>query len=156
MSINAYLLRESALSALINAFISLAFVYAVFGAADPLPVPGFGNYAFDFLPQSFAVALMSALVPGLLARKALASGRFPATLTPPVRRVVLRALAWAVGALVVGALLISMPLWLSGIEAIGRSWGIAGKLSYGAVLGAVVTHRSLATLVASCPGRAPA
>ncbi len=148
MSINAYLLRESALSALINAFISLAFVYAVFGNTDPLPVPGVGNYAFDFLPQSFAVALMSALVPGLLARKALKSGRFPAATVPSIRRVVLRAFAWAAGALVLGALLISIPLWLSGIEAIGRGWGIAGKLGYGALLGAFVTHRSLAMLIA--------
>lgn len=148
MSTKTYLLRESALSAVINALISLAFVFAVFGNARSFPIPGMGNYAFDFLPQSFAVALMSALVPGLIASKTGASGHLQATGVPSVGRVVRRALAWAIGALLFGAIVIAAPLWLSGVEAIGRGWGIAGKLAYGALLGASVTYRSLAGLIA--------
>ena len=60
MNKSVYLLREAVVSAVINALISVAFFVGFFRGIDPIPVWGMNNYAFDFIPQSFAVSLMSA------------------------------------------------------------------------------------------------
>ena len=51
----SYIAREILLSALINGAISVAFFVGVFGGAVPVPLWGLGNYAFDLVPQSFAI-----------------------------------------------------------------------------------------------------
>src|SRR5690606_9204225 len=111
-----YILRESLLSAAINAAISIGFYLAVFGRRDPIPVWGMSNLAFDNLVQSFAVALMSALVPALLARLAQQKGKAgsPGAPVPGVGRVFAAALAWAVAAAVAGGGSLAALLWLIG------------------------------------------
>src|SRR5690606_23725285 len=142
-----HLLREALVSATINALISVGFFVAFFRGIDPIPVWGAGNYAADFLPQSFAVALMSALVPGFLARRALAPRKSGARRVPTPARVALRALAWAVAGLVAGGGIAALALRLSGLETIAATPAFVIKLAYGAALGAVVTHRSVARLI---------
>ena len=147
MNISRYLLREALVSAAINALISVGFFVAFFRGVDPIPVWGTGGYALDFAPQSFAVALMSALVPGFLARRALAARTFGTCPVPSPARVVLRALAWAVAGLAVGGGATALSLWLSGLETIPATPAFVLKIAYGAALGAIVTHRSMAGLI---------
>ena len=66
------LVRETAISMAINGVLSAVFYFAFFHGLAKVPVWGVGNYAFDFVPQSFMVALMGTLVPGLLTLKARA------------------------------------------------------------------------------------
>lgn len=145
MPVSRYVLRESLVSAAINAAISIGFYVAVFGRSDLIPVWGIGNLAFDNLPQSFAVALMSALVPGLLARLAQKKGKagLPGAAIPSVGRVFGTALAWAVGALLAGGASLAALLWLSGADALPALPVFVAKTLYGALLGAFVTSRVL-------------
>jgi hypothetical protein len=146
----SYLARETLLSALINGAISVAFFLGVFGGTGSVPVWGTGNYAFDFVPQSFAIGLMAALVPGLLCRKALLSGRLtPALASPPAAGIIaLRALVCAVAAAIVGGALAALALWLSGVNVIGYGYAFGCKVAYGAGLGALVTRFTLNRLLA--------
>jgi len=149
MEKSRYLFRESVVSAFINALISALFFFGVFAGVDPVPVWGSDGYALDFMPQSFAVALMSALVPGFLARKALGAQRFGAVPTPGARRILVRAFAWAFAGLIAGAGLAAIALYLSGMEFVAAAPAFAIKVAYGALLGAIVTHRSVAGLLPS-------
>jgi hypothetical protein len=147
MDLSRHLLREALLSAIINACISVGFFVAFFRGVDPIPVWGVGNYAADFMPQSFAVTLMSALVPGFLNRRALAAGRFSAHSVPSTARVIASALAWAVGGLVIGSGGAALALWLSGADAIDATSAFVIKIGYGAALGAFVTYRAVARMI---------
>jgi hypothetical protein len=69
-----YIARETAISAVINAGFSLAFFLLVFGTGGA--VVGVGTYAYDFLPQSCAIAVMSTLIPGAIAGGDCARGRW--------------------------------------------------------------------------------
>lgn len=69
--------RQIAESAAINAVLSIVFFVALFGMPGrALAWAAPDRLAFDFLPQSGMIGLMSALVPPLLLRKArVAAGR---------------------------------------------------------------------------------
>lgn len=142
--------RESLVSAGINAVISVGFFLAVFGGIDPVPVWGIGNYAFDFVPQSFAIGFFASFVPGLLTARALRSGSLtmlgrPAPGAAPILgRAILNALA----AVVIGGGLCAVLLWLAGVEQLGHAAAFALKVAYGALLGAIVTRLMLARMLA--------
>lgn len=145
MPVPRYVLREALLSAAINAAISIGFFLAVFGRGNTIAVWGIGNLAFDNLVQSFAVALMSALVPALLARLAQRKGKVgsPGAPVPGVGRVFARALAWAVAAAAAGGGSLAALLWLSGAEVLPALPLFFAKTLYGAALGAFVTSKVL-------------
>ncbi|WP_030539772.1 hypothetical protein [Sphingobium sp. DC-2] len=129
--------REAAISFLINAALSLAFFTGTFGLASrPLNWGAPGGLAFDFIPQSAAVALMSALVPPLLARRHL-SGR-------PLRPVLLRALLLAAGGAMLGGLL---AFFTRTNAPIALPAALILKLVYGGTLGALVTTVALRSLL---------
>ena len=132
------LLRRNAWqSAAINGAFSLAFFLLVFGLPEhSLAMGAPDGFAFDFLPQSAAVGLMSALVPVLATRHAVArlTGRGPAA----VNRIVARALGFAVASLVPGGALAGLAL-MSPWQAAGLTSALAIKILYGAALGFVVT-----------------
>ncbi|WP_255245710.1 hypothetical protein [Sphingobium sp. D43FB] len=128
--------REAGVSFAINAALSLAFFLAVFGiAVRPLGWAAPDALGLDFIPQSIAVSLMSALVPALIARRRL-------SLAVPVRAIVLRAFGCALagGALGAGLALATTQADLPAIE-----WGAALglKLLYGGSLGASITSMIL-------------
>jgi hypothetical protein len=133
-----YIARETLVSAAINAVLSTGFFIAVFGGVDPIPVWGRGNFAFDFIPQSCAVALMAALVPGLLGRAQLAKQNAPHV--PAIGAVVRTAIAAGLTGLVAGAGLAALGLLASGAETVPHGPAFAGKIIYGAALGALVTR----------------
>ena len=147
----AYIRRETAGSIVINTVLSLGFFLAAFGRTDPVQVWGIGAYAFDFVPQSFMIALMSTLVPGLLTAKRLragAVGRLDAASRWP-SSLVLRAIVLAVASAVIGAGLATLVLRALGAE--GIPWGVAlaAKLAYGAALAAAVTPIGLRAALAA-------
>lgn len=128
--------REAGISFAINAALSLAFFLAVFGfVARPLSWRAPDALALDFMPQSIAVALMSALVPVLIARKRLGGA------LAPVRGIVLRALGFAIG----GALLGGLLAWVThgALSPIGWLAALTIKLFYGGSLGATITTLAL-------------
>ncbi len=150
-----HIAKETCLSVAINAILSLVFFLLVFGLREPAPVWGVGNFAFDFLPQSFMIAFMSALVPGALALRKLRTGqinvwqgksRLPKTQLA-------RALFLAVISAALGVAAAATLLGLSGREMVAWGAALAIKIAYGALLAAVVTPIGLrATL---CSFRSP-
>ena len=124
--------REAGISFGINAALSLAFFHAVFGVAvRPVAWTAPDALALDFLPQSVAVSLMSALVPALIARRRL-------SLAVPVRVIVSRAVGCALAGGALGAAL-AFATREAGIPPIGWHAALALKLLYGGALGAVIT-----------------
>lgn len=145
-TLKAYLLRETAIGAVINAVLSLAMFLLVFGIhAARIPVWGPGQFAFDFLPQSFGVSFMSTLMPGLIARRNLAGGRIAPVAGRPrlPRHLILRALLVGCIVAVICSLLWNFLLRLSGIQEIAWLPALIIKVAYGAILGSAVTPPTL-------------
>ncbi len=126
----------------INAALSFAFFLGVFGIVRrPLDWMAPDNLALDFVPQSIAVALMSALVPALIARKRLGGG-------VALRSILIRAASFALaGGLLGGALAFSIGV--AGPPAIGWGAAVTIKIAYGGVLGALVATLALRLLLSS-------
>ncbi|QGP80108.1 hypothetical protein GL174_02635 [Sphingobium sp. CAP-1] len=138
--------REAAISVVINGVLSLAFFLAVFGTA-PHPLNwGAPDYlALDFVPQSIAVALMSALVPALIARRKL-NGR------SVLRGILLRAAFFALAGALLGGLL-AFSIGSVPFPSIGWHAAMFIKIAYGGALGALVAGLALRRLLASMPGK---
>ncbi|MFD1949803.1 hypothetical protein ACFSGX_03350 [Sphingomonas arantia] len=125
MNPGAIVLRETLLSMAINVAITLAFFFAMFGLSGMI-VPR--DFAFDFLPQSFMVALMGTIIPGvLIGRKGKA----------PLQPIVLRALGLALASLAIGGG--GAYLLFANGAPIAPATGLAIKVIYSAVLSAIVT-----------------
>ncbi|MEC3911828.1 hypothetical protein U5A82_15530 [Sphingobium sp. CR2-8] len=99
--------REAAISIVINGALSLAFFLGVFGTQPrPLTWGLPDRLALDFVPQSIAVALMSALVPALIARRKLGN-------LPVLRAILVRAVGFALAGGALGGLI----AWSIGVAA---------------------------------------
>lgn len=132
--------REAGISVVINGLLSLAFFLGVFGTVSrPLGWMAPDNLAIDFVPQSIAVALMSALVPALIARKRLGNG-------PALRPILIRAALFALAGGGLGGLL-ALSIGAAGLSAIGWGAALAIKIAYGGVLGALVVTLALRRFV---------
>jgi hypothetical protein len=70
-----YIAVETAISVAINVGISAAFMFLVFGRSPTIDLWGPHGLALDFVPQTFMITLMSVLVPSLITRRRLKSGR---------------------------------------------------------------------------------
>ncbi|HSG35420.1 MAG TPA: hypothetical protein VLA37_12860 [Sphingomonadaceae bacterium] len=144
-----YVRRETLVSALINAVISVGFFLIVFGLSAPVPVWGLGNYVFDFLPQGFAVSFFGSLVPAQMAARALpkeavASGIDPA---PSFAASLGNSVVKGAAAGLAGTLLFAALFWLFGLQELATGPALAIKLSYGALLGGSVTWLTLTRLL---------
>lgn len=137
-------------SAFINAAISLLFYLAVFGFAGEVVVPGWKGFAFDFIPQSLAVGLMAALVPGLLARRRICTGGWSGAhlATDSIAGLLLIVAAHTAAALAIGGGVAGLLVWTD-VEALAGSLAAPLKILYGAALGASVTHLTLRRYVAT-------
>ena len=143
------IVREAAISAGINAAISAGFFFAFFGLGARVPVWGLGSFAFDFMPQSFAVCFFASFVPSLLATKAAARGRVTCNemIGSPLG-LLRRSMKHGLAGLIIGGALWTALLWLAGVEQIAPSSALAIKIAYGFLLGGAVTARSLRQLLA--------
>lgn len=150
MTHDAYIRRETFVSMAINGVLSLVFFLIVFGRASVIPVWGVGNWVFDYLPQSFMIALMSTLVPGALTGKRLRAGALqPSSNTSRLpRSLPLRALLLAIVAAPVGAALVASIAWASGVDALAWTPALAVKVIYGVMLAAIVTPIGLRSALA--------
>ncbi|GLS99117.1 hypothetical protein GCM10007897_04960 [Sphingobium jiangsuense] len=134
--------REAAISFVINGVLSLAFFLGVFGTAPrPLGWMAPDNLALDFVPQSIAVALMSALVPALIARKRLGNA-------PALRPILIRAALFALAGAVLGGFL-AFSIGMAAFPAIGWAMALMMKIVYGGALGVLVATLALRQLVSS-------
>lgn len=151
MTHETYIRRETLVSMVINGVLSAAFFLLVFGKAPSIPVWGMGNWVFDYVPQSFMIALMSTLVPGALTAKRLKAGeiqpaafssRLPRSL--PVRAILLAVLSAALGTSLVAIATLA-------VGAVELAWfaAIAIKVVYGVFLGAIVTPIGLRRALAA-------
>ncbi|WP_442680885.1 hypothetical protein ACSBM8_06795 [Sphingomonas sp. ASY06-1R] len=140
-----YIRRETRVSMAINAALSLAFYLLFFGLGGPVPIGGLGGFAFDFIPQSFAITLMSVLVPGLLTARKLAAGKLapqPGKSALP-RSLWLRGLLMASLAALVGAAGGGVLMLACGSAWIAWPAGAAIKIVYGLLLARIVTPLGL-------------
>lgn len=137
----AYIGRETRVSVAINAVFSLAFYIIFFGFSGPVRIGGVGGFEFDFIPQSFAITLMSVLVPGLLTIRKLAAGKLapePGKSLLP-QSLFLRALLMAATAALAGAAGARVISTIWGTAAISWLTGAAIKIIYGILLARIVT-----------------
>lgn len=140
MNTQRFILRETMVSVAINTALSIGFFLLVFGRADRVPFWGTGNWVFDAIPQSFMIALMGTLVPGLMAGRAWRSGKLSVSGPPrPFSRLLLRALATALIAVAAGWALAALVARLSGLTSLDWAAALAIKAGYGAALAAIVT-----------------
>jgi hypothetical protein len=127
-----FVAAQTRISVAINVGLSLAFFVALFGwFGTELSWWEPDHLAFDFVPQGLAIGVMSALVPGLVARRRLA----PSTPLAKMFRIV------ALGALA-GLFLAACATGLvaaSGAAVVSYPAAAAIKAAWGALLGLLVT-----------------
>lgn len=151
MNHNTYVRTETLISMAINGVLSLVFFLIVFSKVDIVPMWGAGNWVFDFLPQSFMIALMGTLVPGALTAKRLRAGALQ-PLPQPSRlphSLALRALVLAVAAALAGTAIVAAIIALAGVTALAWTPALVLKVVYGVVLAAVVTPMGLRSALAT-------
>ncbi|MGZ8347564.1 MAG: hypothetical protein ACXWUP_10695 [Allosphingosinicella sp.] len=137
-ALRAYLVRETAISVLINVAISAFMTWLLFGGAN---VAARGDVLVDFVPQTFIVALMGSLVPGAIARRQVRRGAIPRRHVPPSRprSLILRSLIAALAAtLIFGALGTVLVLALFD-ESVPFAQLMMLKCGYGGLVALVVT-----------------
>lgn len=131
---------DAAISAVINAAISAAVYWALFRGTAAVPVWGPGNFAFDFVPQGFMVALMGSLIPAVLLRR---RRRQRAVAGPSNAHLVANALGYALGAALLGGAITSLLLWALDIGSLPFLRGLAVKMGYAVLLSVIVTPAML-------------
>jgi hypothetical protein len=139
--VTSYVRRETRVSIAINAVLSLAFYVLFFGTSGRAAIGGIGGLAFDFIPQSFAITLMSALVPGVLTMGKLACGQLAPQpgRSPLPSSLLLRSLFLAAGAALAGTVVALIVVLGWGSSTLAWHAGAAVKILYGALLASVVT-----------------
>ncbi len=141
-----HLLRETAVSVVINAFLSAFFVWLIFGGRAQVPLWGSSGLARDFIPQTFVIALMATLVPSAITRKRLRNGqlgpgRTRATKLP--RNLFVRALLFAIAVTAAAVPAVVAILGVGAIKSLPFASVLILKVGYGALLALIVTSLAL-------------
>lgn len=132
-----YLVVETLISVAINGAISFAFAWLMFHTSSAIPAQAL---IIDSIPQSFMIALMSVIVPGLLTSRRLAAGQIAPLPGKAIRHpLAVRAIAAAVVAVLCGLLLHLAVIATRPPSLIGFTTLLAIKVAYGASLAAIVT-----------------
>lgn len=140
-----YVRRETVTSAIVSAVLTILLFFVVFGEIDPVPSWGAGGWVFDFVPQSFMIALMSIVVPGLLVRRQIRVGavaRLPGETRLP-RNLLARALVLALAAALLGTALVGAVVLAVQQPALPFAVALILKVAYGAALAALITPLGL-------------
>ena len=129
----------------INAVISAAFTWAVFGGQQDAPVWTSGGVIADLLPQTFMVSLMSVLVPTLLTRKRRGAGviSYGDRASRISANVFVRAIGAALVATIVLVGIAAAAMAASGIDRVGIQMLFATKVVLGALVALIVTPIAL-------------
>lgn len=142
-AIKQHLIKETGISALINAGFSFGITFLLLGSND---VVARQALVIDALPQSFAVTLFGVFIPTLLTRKKIRAGKLA---TLPFRKTALpgnafvRAVLMGILAAIAGGLLHLVVLSGLQIEALSISTVLVYKTLYGAALSMIVTPIAL-------------
>lgn len=146
-----YVRRETSISIVINVVLTVLIFVGVFGVGHSVSVWGVGNWVFDFLPQSFMIALMSTLVPGALTSRKIAAGKLAraANASRLPDRLVLRALFLAVASAIVGTAIVALGAFALTVDALGFFPALAFKMAYAVLLAAFVTPIGLRAALAA-------
>jgi hypothetical protein len=141
MNHQRYILRETLVSVVINVVLTVMFFIAVFGVGRSVAVWGLGAWVFDFVPQSFMIALMSTLVPGVLTARKIASGTLAPSggRSPLPRRLLPRAALLAVASALLGTALMALLAQIARIETLGFVPALSIKMAYAVTLAVIVT-----------------
>jgi hypothetical protein len=145
-SIRGYVVRETLISVVINSLLSALFVWLAFGGVAAVAVWGEGGLAFDFIPQTFMISLMSVLVPTLLTRKRRRAGavdRCEPVLPWLPRNVILRAVSIAIAATLVFSSAGAFTLAAAIPGPVPILTVAAFKIAYGALVAVIVTPLGL-------------
>lgn len=147
--------KEAAIAAVVSALISAVFVFALFGDSHPAPLWGAGGAAVDFLPQTFVLSLMSALVPALSMRRKLAPEKLEAVAGKAwrlPRHPFARSLLIAVLATLAGSPCGTALLWVIAGGNIDFVVLLVTKMAYSALVATLVAQVSIrATLAQARP-----
>lgn len=145
-NLTAYTVKESIIGSAISAVVSALFVVIVFGQLEDVPTYGQSGLLIDALPQGLAVGFIVAFYTSFLTRVRLNKGQISGKngtksqlpLQPALRAMVIA--LYSAGAAIVffAALLISMA-----IETMGFSQVLILKVTWGALLGAIVSYVSV-------------
>ena len=141
-----YILVETAISMVINAAISACFAWLVFGGRADIALWGAGGLAFDFVPQTFMIAMMSVVVPTMLTRRRIGAGAVRPRRGPPSRlpsNLFVRALLVALVATVALGGVATAALAATWSGPVGFTAALPLKIAYGAAVALVVTPFAL-------------
>jgi hypothetical protein len=147
VSLKGYVLLETLISVFMNALLSACATWLASGGRESIALWGAAGLAIDFLPQSFMVGLMSALMPTVLTRKRRRAGnnisRWPGEPASLPQHAFLRATLFALATVVIAGGAVVLLLKLSGVDAYSLSSVFEIKTVYGAVVAAIVTPFAL-------------
>lgn len=138
-AVRLHLVRQTAISVVVNGVLSLAFGSATaFGRAS-VPLGGAGGMAFDFFPQTFMITLATVTAVTLATRRQVRLVSIPAhrrTLWP--RPALARAFAAAVVVTLVLAPLAGLTLAVLRLDVLDSSRFLLSKLAYGVLLSVLI------------------
>ena len=141
MDASQYIRRETAVSVIISSALTILMVLVVFGRPSAIAVWGGSGWMRDCVPQSFMIALMCTLMPGLMAQRNVRAGRVStiAGATRLPRNLVVRGLVLAAAAAVLGTALAAALASASQLQSLPFGVALASKVAYGAAIAAWIT-----------------
>ncbi|MBA3895576.1 MAG: hypothetical protein H0X36_00230 [Sphingomonadaceae bacterium] len=133
---------QQAVSAVLNALVSALFVWVMFGGLTAVELWGKTGLAFDLVPTTFMITLMTAVALTLVTRAAVRNGQVPPLATsglPLPRHLLLRA-----PLLALAATMTLVPLSVGVLRSTWHGdWSYGAvmifKIAYGVMLGAIIT-----------------
>lgn len=149
--VQSYIRRETMVGIVVSLVLSPTVYLAGFYGQDPVQLWGAGNWLFDFLPQSFMIALMASLAPGAITLRRIARGSVMTVAGTSMlpRGLVARSLVLAVLSAAIGSGFFAAICLGFGLETLAATPALLVKTIYGGLLAAVVTPLGLrATLCA--------
>lgn len=146
-----YIRRETRVSMVINTALSAVFFAVAFGWYQAVPVWGAGNWVFDFIPQSFMIALMSTLVPGFITGRKVKAGTLvangPTSALP--QGLLVRSIVVALASALAGTAIVAALARLSGAIELSIMTAATLKIGYGALLARIITPAGLRAALAA-------
>lgn len=138
-----YVRTETFFSIVLNMAVSALFVWIVFRGQSEIGLWGMNGLAFDLVPTTFMITLMTTIALTLITRKRVRNNKVAAITSPSLRGVprffLLRALLFAIVATAVLVPAMTGLLHLMQVTPVSYSWAMVFKLIYGGLLAVLIT-----------------